>query len=471
MFFDRMRKLRQTLAFRLTLWYATLFVISAALVFSLFYFLIANALRQRIDVELTSQAAQLRTVYAIEGIEMLQRSALLQIQSAGEKKTFLRLFYPSGIVFTSSNVTFWKKIGIARDAVEELLQSQEPVLRTERFAHDYPVRVLYARVGSEIIVQLGYAMESEGRLLQTFMRIFWFTITPMLGLAVGVGWFLARRALSGVASITRTARRISQEDLDTRVPVMNRHDEIDSLAVTFNQMLDRIRTLVITTRQMNDNIAHDLRSPLTRIRGLAEVTLTSGAGPEEYAQMAADTIEECDRLLVMINTMLTIARTEAGVENLQSEIIDFSTLVQRACELFQVPAEDKKIRIEPHLSAGIQVQGDAGMLQRMVANLIDNAVCYTDPGGRVDVTLGQDAAGGVSLTVADTGMGIAPEAQALVFDRFYRGDRSRSRGGFGLGLSLARAIARAHGGDITLQSARGQGSIFRVALVAGAKKQ
>jgi heavy metal sensor kinase len=465
MFFARTHKLRHTLAFRLTLWYAALFVLSAGLAFMVFYILIANALQQRADNELASQARQLEAVYTVEGIEMLQRSALLQVQSAGEKKTFLRLLYPSGIVFATSNVTFWKNIGIARGAVEQLLESQEPVLMTEP-AQDYPVRVLYAQVSPEIILQLGYAMESENRLLQTFRRIFLFTITPMLGLAVGVGWFLARRALSGVASITRTARRISQEDLDTRVPVLNRHDEIDGLAVTFNQMLDRIRSLVTTTRQMNDNIAHDLRSPLTRIRGLAEVTLTSGGGAQEYAHMAASTIEECDRLLVMINTMLTIARTEAGVENLQRENVDFSALVQRACELFQVPAEDKGVLLEPHLLPAIKVQGDAGMLQRMAANLIDNAICYTDPGGRIDVTLGREGPRSVYLSVADTGVGIAPETQALVFDRFYRGDRSRSKGGFGLGLSLARAIARAHGGDITLQSVPGQGSLFRVTLPA-----
>jgi heavy metal sensor kinase len=465
MFFARTHKLRHTLAFRLTLWYAALFVLSAGLAFMVFYILIANALQQRADNELASQARQLEAVYTVEGIEMLQRSALLQVQSAGEKKTFLRLLYPSGIVFATSNVTFWKNIGIARGAVEQLLESQEPVLMTEP-AQDYPVRVLYAQVSPEIILQLGYAMESENRLLQTFRRIFLFTITPMLGLAVGVGWFLARRALSGVASITRTARRISQEDLDTRVPVLNRHDEIDGLAVTFNQMLDRIRSLVTTTRQMNDNIAHDLRSPLTRIRGLAEVTLTSGGGAQEYAHMAASTIEECDRLLVMINTMLTIARTEAGVENLQRENVDFSALVQRACELFQVPAEDKGVLLEPHLLPAIKVQGDAGMLQRMAANLIDNAICYTDPGGRIDVTLGREGPRSVYLSVADTGVGIAPETQVLVFDRFYRGDRSRSKGGFGLGLSLARAIARAHGGDITLQSVPGQGSLFRVTLPA-----
>ncbi len=464
MFFARIRRIHHSLAFRLTLWYAALFILSAGLAFMLFYVLMAGTLRQRIEADLAGQARRLSAVYALEGVEMLQHTAFLQVQSAGEKKTFLRLLYPSGVVFAASNATSWKNIGIDREAVDQLLALHEPVFTTERLEGGEPVRVLYAQAGPEIILQIGYSMESESRLLQTFMRIFWLTMLLMLVLAVGVGGFLARRALAGVASITRTAQRISQADLDTRVPVLNRHDEIDSLAVTFNQMLDRIRNLVVSTRQMNDNIAHDLRSPLTRIRGLAEVTLTSGAGADEYAHMAASTIEECDRLLALINTMLTIARTEAGVEQFEVQRLDFSALVQRACELFQASAEDKGIHFDRHIAPSIQVQGDPAMLQRMAANLIDNAIRYTGPGGRLEVTLKAGGADRVLLEVADSGQGIAPEDQALVFNRFYRADRSRNACGFGLGLSLARAIARAHGGDIALQSIPGAGSTFQVRL-------
>jgi signal transduction histidine kinase len=246
--------------------------------------------------------------------------------------------------------------------------------------------------------------------------------------------------------------------------VKNRHDEIDLLAVTFNQMLDRIRNLVTGVRRMNDDIAHDLRSPLTRMRGLAEVTLTQEAREEAYTHLAASTIEECDRLLAMISTMLTISRTEDGVTAVERRPVDVSELVLKACDLFQTSAEDKNIVLSARVEERIVVNGDQSMLQRMVANLIDNAIRYTDPEGCIDVSLNTAEENQAILAVTDTGIGITLEDQALVFERFYRGDRSRSQEGAGLGLSLARAVARAHGGDIGLYSTPGQGSTFTVRL-------
>jgi heavy metal sensor kinase len=290
------------------------------------------------------------------------------------------------------------------------------------------------------------------------------TTSGLLLLAVLVGWFMARRALSGVGHLTRTARQISATDLDARVPVRHRHSEIDLLALTFNQMLDRIQMLVSGIRQMNDNIAHDLRSPITRIRGLAEITLTGPSELEAYRQMSESTIEECDRLLDMINTMLTISRTEAGVNAAERRLIDFSGLVRDACDLFLPLAEDKSITLDCRTEENLSVSGDRPMLQRLVANLIDNAVKYTDSGGQISVVLAANAHDCVRLDVIDTGMGIHSNETAKIFDRFYRGDHSRSRSGSGLGLSLARVIARSNGGELLVQSEPGKGSTFSVQL-------
>jgi signal transduction histidine kinase len=273
---------------------------------------------------------------------------------------------------------------------------------------------------------------------------------------------MARRALSGVATVTRTAQQISEVDLDARVPIQRRHNEVDLLADTFNQMLDRIQILVTGIRQMNDNIAHDLRSPITRIRGLAEVTLTSQQNIDDYQQMAASTIEESDRLLDMINTMLTISRTERELAPDERHPINLGALIQDACELFQPLAEDKAVELACEIRADGMVMGDRAMLQRLVANLIDNAIKYTDGGGKVEVSLHSRVNSRLLLQVADSGIGIGAEDLARIFDRFFRGDHSRSQQGAGLGLSLARAIARAHGGDIRVQSTAGSGSTFTV---------
>jgi signal transduction histidine kinase len=240
-------------------------------------------------------------------------------------------------------------------------------------------------------------------------------------------------------------------------------DEIDQLAITFNQMLDRIQALLTEIKEMSDNMAHDLRSPITRIRGIAEVTLTTGKSLSEYEAMAASTIEECDRLLDMINTMLMISKAEAGVDHLTREEVNLTEVVQGACRLFEPTAEDKGIALSCHLPDESRLLGDMQMIQRMLSNLLDNAIKYTPPGGSVSVSVSEND-GQVLVCVQDTGIGISPKDLPHIFERFYRCDESRSQTGIGLGLSLARAIARGHGGDITTTSRPNQGSTFTITL-------
>ena len=215
---------------------------------------------------------------------------------------------------------------------------------------------------------------------------------------------------------------------------------------------------------MSDNIAHDLKSPITRIRGLAEVTLTTADHLEEYQHMASSTIEECDRLLDMINTMLVISRAEAGVQKLDWQSVDLTGLVRDAGGLFETTARDKDLQLsiatrEPH-----RINGDARMLQRMVANLLDNAIRYTPQGGRIDIAVQRKPSGHVKMIFRDSGVGIRAEDLPRIFERFFRCDPSRSQTGTGLGLSLAQAVAHAHGGEIEVISEPGQGSTFSVTL-------
>jgi heavy metal sensor kinase len=289
-------------------------------------------------------------------------------------------------------------------------------------------------------------------------------MTLLIAVAAAVSWFMARRAVSGVEAVTRTARKISEGSLRERVPVKATGDEIDQLATTFNQMLDRIQVLVTEIKEMNDNIAHDLRSPIARIRGLAEVTLTTGKSPADFEAMSASTIEECDRLLDMINTMLTISKTEAGVEKISSDEVDITALVHSACELFDPLAEEKNVALSCRAPEKTIISGDPRMLQRMLANLVDNAVKYTPAGGEVEVSVAVHEQNEITISVRDTGIGISEADLSHVFERFYRCDRSRSQPGTGLGLSLARAIARAHGGNIAVMSALDQGSTFTITL-------
>jgi len=455
--------LPNTLAFRLTLWYAGIFTVSSCVAFFLFYILITSFIQERTDQELLNHVNRFSTLLVTEGFEAVKNDAVIEAQAAGIKKVFFRLLSLEGQVFSSSNMFYWKDININETAIRELLQGSSHVFETITI-RDYKdkVRILYSFLNPSIILQVGQAMESYSRFLDAFKGIFIITMTFLIILAAGVGWFMARRAVSGVEAITQTAQSVSGGALGKRVPVKERGDEIDQLAMTFNHMLDRIQTLVTEIKEMSDNIAHDLRSPITRIRGIAEVTLTSGKSIGEYEHMAASTIEECDRLLDMINTMLMISKTESGVDKLSREEINLAGLVREACELFEPTAEDKRVTLSCDVPPKSQIVGDNRMIQRMLSNLLDNAIKYTPSGGKVSVWVSENDGKEVVVTIKDTGIGISPNDLPRIFDRFYRCDQSRSNPGIGLGLSLARAIARAHGGDITVTSTLNQGSIFAI---------
>ncbi len=459
--------LRHSLALRLTLWYAGIFLLSAGIAFAFFYYLITSTIRGRTDQDLLAEVRSFSSVMLRQGIEAVKRQAVLESQAAGEKKIFIQLVYPDGRVFSSSNMSYFRNIPVATEAIRLMLDQGEPLFATISSPdRSHAIRVVYALLGPGLIVHLGQAMDDLTRIIDAFQKTFVATMTMLFILAAVIGWFMARRALAGVESLTRTARRISGSSLTERVPVTGRADEIDQLAVTFNQMLERIQTLVTSIKEMTDNIAHDLKSPITRIRGQAELTLLgSGSGSrEEYEAMAASVIEECDRLIEMINTMLFISRTEAGVTQPELAEMDIAALVRDACRLFRAPAEEKRIALDGRGPERLALSGDIRLIQRLVGNLLDNAIKYTGENGRVDVTVRSPAGGWVEIEVRDTGPGISATDLPHVFERFYRGDPSRSRTGAGLGLSFARAVARAHGGEVTSASSPGEGSTFTVTL-------
>jgi signal transduction histidine kinase len=463
-------KFHRTLAFRLTLWYAGIFTLISCLTFFSLYLLIASMLQNRVDRGLVQQVDQLISRSAFNDIRVVQQMVTVQAQAAGERKIFIRLLYPTGVVFSSSNMAYWRSISVDRTAVRELFLGADYVFRDVYLpGREESVRVIYGATSDKIIVQIGQSVAADHKILAAFRGHFLATMTLLILIATGFGWFMAKRATSGLAAVMGTARRISKDDLEYRVPVSGQGDEIDQLAYTFNQMLDRIRSLVHGMREMSDNIAHDLKSPITHIRGIAEITLTNAQTQSEYEQMAAETIGACDRLLDMINTMLAISESEAGVRRLSYEVINLKQLIQEACELFTPLSEDKEITLTWKIPADLTLYADKRKVQRILANLIDNAIKYTNLGGKVILTAepSDPKSSHITIQIRDTGIGIAEKDRPFIFDRFFRCDQSRSEAGTGLGLSLARAFARAHNGDIYVSSFLEKGSIFRLILPVG----
>lgn len=300
-------------------------------------------------------------------------------------------------------------------------------------------------------------------LLEAYLSFFSYALGIAAVSSVFVGWFLAKRALVGVGAVTRTAVSIAGADLDRKVPVKGTGDEIDQLAIAFNDMLERIRRVLVSMKQTSDNIAHDLRTPVAGMRGAAEMALSSGDSRDERLMLAGTVIEECDRLLGMINAMLDISQAEVGLSKADCQEMDLAALLRDMLELFQPVVEDRNIRILMDMPESLTISADRTRLQRVFANLLDNALKYTPSGGLVKVSL-RDGGPSVDVVVEDNGSGIAESDLPRIFERFFRGERSRSMPGNGLGLSLANAFVQMHGGTIIASSSVGKGSQFTVRL-------
>lgn len=460
----RQHRLRGTLAFSLSLWYAGVFTLSSFVAFLAFYLLMKSDIQDRTHREFLNEFQEYSSLLSIKGFDTLKTVMALEAESEGIGKIFFRIVTPEGHVLASSNLSSWGDIGVGRVALKRLAGGVDHVFETlEHPGEQGTTLILYGTLAPGKILQMGQSLAENKRFMRAFRGIFIKLQLFLMVVAGLIGWFMAKRALSGVEEVTRTAREISKGALERRVPLKTRGEEIDRLAVTFNSMLDRIDALMKGMREVTDDIAHDLRSPITRIRGIAEMTLTTGHSVEEYQTLAATTIEECDRLLEVVNTMLDISEVEAGAGVLKIEKLDLAGVVRDACALFQPIAEDKGIRINAEIPDFCLMRGDIRKLQRLVANLLDNALKYTPLEGVVEVFLNGDDER-VILSVRDKGIGIPPEDLPHIFERFYRCDQSRSEPGVGLGLSLALAIARAHGGEIKVKSASGEGSVFSIHL-------
>ena len=464
MFSKKNPSVPRSVTFRLTFLYAALFSALSIALFAVVYISLATNLEQQMDNALMDKAREFELLYAGHGVKALRAEFQREAESRGIRRVFIRVLSASGEVLAASNMSAWQGLKASH------IQSQASRNGAVSFStlsipgHEHKVRLIRKQTGDGHVIQIGMTLRDSEGIMEKYRETFGTALLVMLLSGGLVGWLMARRAMSGVERVTQAASRIGKGDLSRRVAAGHEGQEIDALAMAFNAMLERIQALVNELREVTDNVAHDLRSPITRIRGIAEITLSGEQDVEAYREMAATVVEESDRLVGMINTMLDIAKTDSGVAELSMKSLDMREIIDEAGELFQPVGDDRGVRIDLHLPPEpLFVVGDKAMLQRMVANLLDNAIKYTPSGGKVTISAIADAAC-VRIELADTGVGIDEKELSHIFGRFYRGDKSRSTSGSGLGLSLALAIARAHGGDISATSSPGVGSSFNITL-------
>jgi signal transduction histidine kinase len=283
-----------------------------------------------------------------------------------------------------------------------------------------------------------------------------------LASAIAGAFVITRRGLRPIGDLARATQGvIDSGDLALRVPTHGTRDSLDQLGTLFNRMLTRNEALVRAMKESLDNVAHDLRTPLTRLRAGAELALRDGGDAARAHEALAETIEESDRVLGMLTTLMDITEAETGAMRLDKRVEDLALIAREAVELYDLVSSERGVHIVTRLTPGVSVSVDRARIRQAFANLIDNAIKYTPPGGQIKITVSRAASDGV-FEITDTGTGISPEDLPRVWDRLYRGDRSRTERGLGLGLSLVKAIVEAHGGKVILSSEVGVGSTFEV---------
>jgi len=459
-----MKQLR-TLRVRFALWIATL-LLAALVVFGIFvYTSLARGLSSAVDDTLRLSASQAIAGVNIEDEQINFTDSTpegVDTTELVERGLAIRMLSPQGDVLQTSSPSL-------NASVDSNALSAAAAGRSTFVTYNDPQEKDTLRIFTTPIVENGQLVgiiqvaQDMGNVKDTLDRLLTALLlaTPLLiGLAGMGGYFLAARALAPIDTMTRTARRISAEDLSARLDLPANDDEVGRLAATFDEMLARLDDSFRRERQFTADASHELRTPLAAMQTILSVIRQERRTPEDYEQALDDLAEETDRLRALTEDLLRLARSDIR-QSAVCETVDLSALLLDVSDTMRPLAEAKGLSLDCTIPEGISLTGDSDGLIRLFVNLLDNAIQFTEQGG---ITMVADRVdnGKLHVTVSDTGCGISAEHLPYIFDRFYRVDSSRTGRGAGLGLAIALEIAHAHGGTIDVNSEEGKGATFIV---------
>lgn len=461
---DRFRRTwgLRTLGLRLVLGYALLFIASTALLAALAYLLFTRYMREPDRAFMQEQAYELAAAYERGGLDALRRELGTTSPDERREELIVRLAGSSGQTILLYNPDNWTATEIA--LLERHLPPDDAWVELGPAEDEDALEAFTVRLADARLLQVGMDADLRADAMESMQEAFLAIAFPVLILGLLVGAFMAYRALQPFRRLVETLHDvIDTADVKTRVPIEDARGDFADLIHLFNRMLDRIEALVERMRETLDNVAHDLLTPMTRLRGTAELAVQEDRDAEGYRDALVENIEASASVVTMLETIMDVAEAESGTMRLDLSTLPVAEFVNDVVELYRLVAEERGLTIETNVPPDLTITADRSRMRQVVANLVDNAIKYTPPGGSV-VVEAASADGTVTIRISDTGVGISPEERPRVWDRLYRGDQSRSKRGLGLGLSVVKAVVEAHGGHAEVEPGARAGSVFTIRL-------
>jgi signal transduction histidine kinase len=462
--------LRSTAAWRPSIWTTLAFAIGSALAFLIVYVLVAKGIRERSDAWLIGEAEVLSQVaretprdnlyqrIVEEVAELATQEVPDERNSRGQRLNSVFFLQTE----PDNGAPLWVGPG-PKEPFQSTLRKMTLAPGVPRSVRvngwKEPFRVVVGRAEQGGTTYLGLSDRGALRLLHGLIYRFLEVWGGMVVFGFLISYLSARRTLLRVERITETVARIGSRGLGERLPEASRFDEISRLASTFNHMLDRIQASVNQLRTVTGAVAHDLKSPVTSIRGSLEVALSDGESGA-WRESVAEAIEGLDRLSHLLNTTLDLAEAEAGALNLSRERVDFSRTLQQIVDLYEPAFADRRHQLDLDLQHGVIIDADRALLNRTLSNLLENELNHLPPGCTIEIRL-HSRDGAAELFIADNGPGFPPDIRARAFERFVKGKQSP---GHGLGLAFVDAVVQAHGGTIKIIDQPHRGAVITVSL-------
>ena len=456
----------KSLNLRLAAVFSGIFLAGTLLLFAGTYLLLYSSVRREHIQQVQARLLEFWAMYQTGGIAALKAEVIAEKNQESRRPFLLRVVGPDNATLFLYVPPPWRHFHF-RDLEEADPARPQAFLRLPLADGKGALELAGLRLDDGSWLQVGFHSADWQELLVRFRQVFILIAAPLLVLSFLGGALASSRALRPVQHLTRAFQSIIRTGgLDARVPERGGGGELDALVSLYNGMLAKIETLVNGMRGALDNVAHDLRTPLARLKAAAETAL---AGPPSGQRRALEScLEETQAILTMLNTLMDISEAETGAMRLARARVRLADLIEDLRELYGYVAAERSITLESRVPPELEVDADLNRLRQVIANLLDNALKYTPGGGRVLIEASAEE-DGVKIVVRDTGPGIPAEELPHIWERLYRGDRSRSTPGLGLGLSLVQAIVRAHGGTVAARSLPEAGAEFTVRLPSASR--